>query len=70
MPPGQEGVDQVLDQLFIYGTASLDRLAFRKRWMKLPRRSPRGTFFPQGLEEHFDRGVKLFGGQPAPSGSA
>jgi len=28
-PEGQEGVDQVLDQLFTYGTTSLDRLAFQ-----------------------------------------
>ena len=29
-PKGQEGVDQVLDQLLSYGTKSLDRLAFQK----------------------------------------
>jgi zinc protease len=29
-PKGKEGLDQVLDQLLTYGTASLDRLAFQK----------------------------------------
>ena len=30
MPEGKDGVDQALDQLFSYGTKSLDRLAFQK----------------------------------------
>ena len=29
-PEGKEGADQVLDQLFSYGTTSLDRLDFQK----------------------------------------
>jgi len=29
-PPGQEGVDEVLERLFRYGTTSLDRLSFQR----------------------------------------
>ena len=29
-PPGQEGVSDLLDGLFSYGTQTLDRLAFQK----------------------------------------
>jgi zinc protease len=29
-PPSQEGVGDVLDQLYSYGTTSLDRIAYQK----------------------------------------
>jgi len=29
-PPGKDGVDDVLDEMFSYGTTTLDRLAFQK----------------------------------------
>jgi zinc protease len=59
-PPGQEGVDQVLDQLFSYGTASLNRLAFQKALDEIAAEvSPGTTFSLKVLSEHFERGVEL-----------
>ena len=59
-PPGQEGVDQVLDQLFSYGTKSLDRLAFQKALDDIGAMESAGTDFSlQVLTEHFERGVQL-----------
>ena len=58
--PGQEGADQVLDQLLSYGTKSLDRLAFQKALDDLGAIESAGTDFSlQVLAEHFDRGVQL-----------
>ncbi len=60
VPPGQEGVDQVLDQLFSYGTASLDRLAFQKALDEIAAQVSPGTSFSlKVLQEHFERGVQL-----------
>ena len=59
-PPGQEGVDQVLDQLFSYGTTTLDRLAFQKALDEIAAEASAGTSFElKVLSEHFDRGVQL-----------
>ena len=59
-PPGQEGVDQVLDQLFSYGTTSLDRLAFQKALDKIAAQVSAGTSFAlQVVSKHFERGVEL-----------
>jgi zinc protease len=59
-PPGQEGVDQVLDQLFSYGTTTLDRLAFQKALDDIAAEVSAGTSFAlQVLNEHFERGVQL-----------
>ncbi|MGB8993281.1 MAG: pitrilysin family protein [Desulfobaccales bacterium] len=59
-PPGQEGVDQVLDQLFSYGTASLDRLAFQKALDEIAAQVSAGTSFAlQVVSNHFERGVQL-----------
>jgi zinc protease len=57
---GQEGVDQVLDQLFSFGTMSMDRLAFQKALDEIAANESAGTSFSlQVLNEHFDRGVQL-----------
>jgi zinc protease len=59
-PPGQEGVDQVLDQLFSYGTTTLDRLAFQKALDEIAAQVSAGTSFSlQVPSEHFERGVQL-----------
>ena len=44
-PEGQEGVQLVLDQLFSYGTTSLDRLAFRKALDDIGANESSGTDF-------------------------
>jgi len=59
-PPGQEGADQVLDQLFSYGTTTLDRLAFQKALDEIAAEVSAGTSFAlKVLSEHFERGVQL-----------
>jgi zinc protease len=60
VPPGREGVNLVLDQLFSYGTATLDRLAFQKALDDIAAQASAGTTFTlQVLSEHFERGVQL-----------
>ncbi len=60
VPQGREGVDRVLDQLFSYGTTTLDRLAFQKTLDDIAARVSAGTSFSlQVLTEHFDTGVRL-----------
>jgi zinc protease len=60
MPKGQEGVDDVLDSLFSYGTTTLDRLAFQKALDDIGAEASVGASFSlQVLDQHFDRGVQL-----------
>ena len=57
---GREGGDQMLGQLFSYGTKSLDRLAFQKALDDIGATESPGTDFSlQVLKEHFERGVQL-----------
>jgi zinc protease len=59
-PAGQEGVDQVLEQLFTYGTTSLDRLAFQAALDEIGATESAGADFSlEVLAEYFDRGVGL-----------
>jgi zinc protease len=59
-PPGQEGVDEILDGLFDYGTTSLDRLAFQKALDDIAADESAGTEFSlQVLADRFERGVEL-----------
>jgi zinc protease len=59
-PPGQEGVDQVLDQLFTYGTTTLNRLAYQKALDEIGAEASAGTSFVlKVLSESFEPGVKL-----------
>ncbi|MCL5282765.1 MAG: insulinase family protein [Planctomycetes bacterium] len=59
-PKGQEGVDQVLDALFAYGTTSLDRLAFQAALDEIGAVESAGTDFSLDvLAQHFERGVQL-----------
>jgi zinc protease len=60
MPDGKDGVDEVLDKLFSYGTKSLDRLAFQKALDDIGANESAGADFSlQVLPEQFDRGVQL-----------
>jgi zinc protease len=59
-PRGQEGVDQVLDNLFTYGTKSLDRIAFQKALDDIGANESAGADFSlQVLPDQFERGVQL-----------
>lgn len=59
-PPGLEGVSEILDQLYSYGTTTLDRLAFQKALDDIAaNENPGARFSVTTLKEHFDRGVQL-----------
>jgi zinc protease len=60
MPEGKDGVDEALDQLFSYGTKSLDRLAFQKALDDIGANEAAGTDFSlQVLPDQFERGTQL-----------
>ena len=57
---GQEGVSDVLGQLFEYGSTTLDRIAFQKALDDIAANESAGTSFSLDvLPEHFDRGLQL-----------
>jgi zinc protease len=59
-PQGREGVDQVLDKLFSYGTTSMDRIRFQKALDDIGASESAGTDFSLVvLKDHLDQGVKL-----------
>ena len=59
-PPGKEGVSQVLEGLFSYGTKSLDRLAFQKALDDIAAGQNAGASFNlKVLKQYFDRGTQL-----------
>ncbi len=59
-PPGQDGIASVLNQLFAYGTTTLNRLAFQKALDDIAAQVSTGTSFSlEGLSDHFERGVQL-----------
>jgi zinc protease len=59
-PKGQEGVSDVLDGLYSYGTETLDRLAFQKALDDIAANESAGfDFSVQVLKENFSRGVEL-----------
>jgi zinc protease len=59
-PSGQEGVSDVLDGLFSYGTKALDRLAFQKALDDIAANESGGESFSlQVLKQFFDRGLQL-----------
>lgn len=60
IPIGKEGVDDVLDRLFSFGTKSFDRIAFQKELDRIGANESAGTDFSiQTLTEFFNRGVQL-----------
>jgi len=59
-PKGQEGVDQVLNRLFSFGTTSLNRIAFQKALDDIGASESAGTHFNvHALSGHFEQAVKL-----------
>jgi zinc protease len=59
-PLGKEGAGMVLDELFSYGTTSLDRLAFQQALDEIGADESAGTNFSvQVLSANFDRAVQL-----------
>jgi len=59
-PVGKEGASRVLEALFSYGTASLDRVAFQKALDDIAADESAGASFSlQVLADHFERGVEL-----------
>jgi len=59
-PPGQEGVDEVLDRLLSFGTTSLDRLAYQGELDRIAADASAGTDFSlEVLADQFERGVEL-----------
>lgn len=59
-PPHQKGADSILNNLFSYGTQTLDRLAFQKALDDIAANESAGTNFSLSvLAPDFDRGVEL-----------
>ncbi len=59
-PPGEEGLGDVLDDLYSYGTQTLDRLAFQKALDDIAANENAGFQFSLTvLKEYFSRGVEL-----------
>jgi zinc protease len=60
IPSGQDGVDDVLEGLFSYGTKTLDRLAFQKALDDIAASESAGSNFNlKVLKQDFVRGVEL-----------
>ena len=58
--PGKEGVDDVLGELFSYGTQTLDRLAFQKALDDIAANEAAGFEFSlRVVKQEFSRGVQL-----------
>jgi zinc protease len=59
-PPGKQGVEDVLGELFSYGTETLDRLAFQKALDDIAANESAGLDFSlRVLKQDFARGVQL-----------
>ncbi|MGD1075507.1 MAG: pitrilysin family protein, partial [Thermodesulfovibrionales bacterium] len=59
-PEGKEGVSEVLNSLFLYGSATLDRLSFQKALDDISARESAGTDFSlQVISSGFERGMEL-----------
>ena len=59
-PAGEEGVSDILDGLYSYGTQSLDRIAFQKALDDIAANESAGYRFSLSvLKENFSRGVQL-----------
>ena len=59
-PPGKEGVNRVLDELFSYGTVTRDRLRFQKELDDIAASETGGANFNlKVLKQYFAKGVEL-----------
>ena len=60
VPPGKEGTDQILRDLFSYGSVQLDRIAFQQALDEIGAKLHAGTSFSlEVLPGDFSRGVEL-----------
>ncbi len=60
VPPEKEGVDEILSDLFSYGSTTLDRVAYQSALDEIGAQASIGTRFSlQVLAHRFDRGVEL-----------
>ncbi len=60
VPPGREGAASILDDLFSYGTTTLDRVAFQKALDDIAADESAGSSFSlHVLSAHFDQGMRL-----------
>jgi zinc protease len=60
VPSGKEGLDQVMESLFSFGTRSLDRIDFQKALDAIGAAESAGSDFSLNvLTPHFERGVEL-----------
>ncbi|MGD0234600.1 MAG: pitrilysin family protein [Syntrophorhabdales bacterium] len=59
-PQGKKGVDEVLEQLFSYGTTTLDRIGFQKALDEIGAQESAGADFGlKVLADQFEKGVQL-----------
>ena len=59
-PAGEDGLSEVLDGLYSYGTETLDRIAFQKALDDIAANESAGYSFSLSvLKEYFSRGVEL-----------
>ncbi|SEG42991.1 zinc protease [Bryocella elongata] len=59
-PAGKDGADALLDELYSYGTTSLDRIAYQKALDDIAANASAGYHFSlTSLKENFARGVEL-----------
>ena len=59
-PKGKEGVDNVLEQLFNYGSTTLNRIQFQKALDDIGANESAGSSFSlEVLANHFEKGVQL-----------
>jgi zinc protease len=59
-PKGQDGLASILDQLYSYGTTTLDRIAYQKALDDIAANESAGySFSLQVLKQYFSRGVQL-----------
>ena len=70
-PAGEEGLGSVLNDLYSYGTQTLDRLAFQKALDDIAAEENAGFEFSLNvLKEYFSRGVEAAGRERAAPGAA
>jgi zinc protease len=59
-PAGKEGISDLMDGVFSYGTETMDRLAFQEALDEVAANEKAGySFSLEVLKEHFDRGLQL-----------
>lgn len=60
VPAGQDGVEQVLERMFAFGTTTLDRVAFQRALDEIgAEESAGGDFAVEVPTAHFERGIEL-----------